>query len=163
MAGLVEYKIRCLTEGRVVRGYTSGLLVPRCPNGSNHIVETSTLIKIAEIAAPAETPVEFVQTTTYQVEAVEDSSGTTGVTVPFTVSGRVTSLTYPPQTSPGRLTAEYAGPGGTGIYLNSVQLRSSGGSINLDIPIPPNTTNRFVYTPEVGASRVFNFTATYTY
>lgn len=167
MSGLIEYKIFCLSEGQVVRGYTPGLLLPVCPHNHNHAVIASTLIKIAEIPEDLLGQDIYCQTTASQM-IIPGATGMTGVTFFFPeVSATLKNFSYQGATGlVGDIIDGYIydpiGPTAIDHYLH-LPLSTQGASVPLDEYIPEGGANDLVYTNNNGLPKVFNFSTTYCY
>lgn len=100
MTTVIEYKIFCLSEKRVISGLTYSPLTPVCPHDSTHLVKAGTLQKIREIK---EQTVEIKQDSittggnfqyrSYELNVPGDT-GTTGIDITFDIPISVKTVGY---------------------------------------------------------------------
>lgn len=165
MATLTEYKIFCLTENQVVRGYTSGLLIPVCPHDHHHAVIPMTLVKVAELDEEALQRGDFCETRAFDL-AVPGGVGSTGLDFLISLPAEIRNFRY--QGSTGLLGDFIQGflLGATGIfqYLPPMPLSAASTiTMPLDTSVPANTINRIIYTNNNGAPKTFRFSTQLCY
>lgn len=165
MTTLTEYKIFCLTENKVIRGYTTGLLIPVCPHDHNHAVISNSLVKVVELDEEALQKGDYCETRAFDL-FVPGGTGTTGIDFLINLPSEIRNFQYYGSTGLRGDTIQGFLDGATGLfqYLPGIPLS---GVPNLTLPlkvnVPADTINRIIYTNNNGSTKTFRFSTQICY
>lgn len=155
MSSSIEYKIYCLTERSVIRGYTSGLLIPVCPHDHNHIVIATTLVKISERLEGGLTN----EVRNYHLETT--GFGSTGLDISLGKTGQLTAIGYDGSNNLiGDLLDDFViSPSSPPQHFLDHRLTNRNITIPTSVSIPSDGAARIEYTNKNDIPKTFQFFA----
>lgn len=155
MSSSIEYKIYCLTERSVIRGYTTGLLTPVCPHDHNHIVIATTLVKISErLEGNLSNEVR-----NYHLETT--GFGSTGLDISLGKTGQLTAIGYDGNNSliGDLLDGFIITPSSPSQHFLDHRLTNKNITIPTSVTIPSDSITTIKYTNKNDLPKTFQFFA----